>query len=238
MSFRYSSLAPLAVDGVSVQIQPGQLVAIVGRSGSGKSTLARLLLGLYEPEAGSVRYDGTDLREFEARSVRRQLGIVTQGSYVFGASVQDNIALSAPGLAQDDVVRAARLACIDQDIDAMTMGYATVLVEGGASLSGGQRQRLVLARALAHRPSILLLDEATSALDAVTEAAVYRNLASLGCTSIVIAHRLSTVTRAETIVVMDGGRVVDQGIHHELLARGGFYQELFSGQVHSAEHHS
>jgi ABC-type bacteriocin/lantibiotic exporter with double-glycine peptidase domain len=238
VSFRYSSQAPLAVDGVSAQIQPGQLVAIVGRSGSGKSTLARLLLGLYEPEAGSVRYDGTDLRELEARSVRRQLGIVTQGSYVFGTSVQDNIALSAPGLALEDVVRAARLACIDRDIEAMTMGYATVLVEGGASLSGGQRQRLVLARALAHRPSILLLDEATSALDAVTEAAVYQNLASLGCTSIVVAHRLSTITRAQTIVVMDGGRVVDQGTHHELLERGGFYQQLFAGQVQPAEHYS
>jgi len=238
VSFRYSPLAPLAVDGVSVQIRPGQLVAIVGRSGSGKSTLARLLLGLYEPEAGSVRYDGTDLRELEARSVRRQLGIVTQGSYVFGTSVQDNIALSAPGLALEDVVRAARLACIDRDIEAMTMRYATVLVEGGASLSGGQRQRLVLARALAHRPSILLLDEATSALDAVTEAAVYQNLASLGCTSIVVAHRLSTITRAQTIVVMDGGRVVDQGTHHELLERGGFYQQLFAGQVQPAEHYS
>ncbi len=231
VSFRYSPLAPLAVDGVSAEIRPGQLVAIVGRSGSGKSTLARLLLGLYEPEAGSVRYDGTDLREFEVRSVRRQLGVVTQGSYVFGTSVRDNIALSAPGLAQDDVVRAARLACIDQDIDAMTMGYETVLVEGGASLSGGQRQRLVLARALAHRPSILLLDEATSALDAVTEAEVYRNLASLGSTCIVIAHRLSTVSRADTIVVMDGGRVIEYGTHGELLARGGLYQELFSGQI-------
>jgi ATP-binding cassette, subfamily B, bacterial len=231
VSFRYSPLAPLAVDGVSAEIRPGQLVAIVGRSGSGKSTLARLLLGLYEPEAGSVRYDGTDLREFEVRSVRRQLGVVTQGSYVFGTSVRDNIALSAPGLAQDDVVRAARLACIEQDIDAMAMGYETVLVEGGASLSGGQRQRLVLARALAHRPSILLLDEATSALDAVTEAEVYRNLASLGSTCIVIAHRLSTVSRADTIVVMDGGRVVEHGTHGELLARGGLYQELFSGQI-------
>ncbi len=231
VSFRYSPLAPRAVDGVSVEIRPRQLVAIVGRSGSGKSTLARLLLGLYEPEAGSVRYDGTDLREFEVRSVRRQLGVVTQGSYVFGTSVRDNIALGAPDLAQDEVVRAARLACIDQDIDAMAMGYATMLVEGGASLSGGQRQRLVLARALAHRPSILLLDEATSALDAVTEEAVYRNLASLGNTCIVIAHRLSTISRADTIVVMDGGRVVEQGTHDELQALAGFYQELVSGQV-------
>jgi ATP-binding cassette, subfamily B, bacterial len=235
VSFRYSPLAAPTVDGISLDIRPGQLVAIVGRSGSGKSTLARLLLGLYEPEAGSVRYDGTDLREFEVRSVRRQLGVVTQGSYVFGASVRDNIALSAPGLAQDEVVRAARLACLDQDIDAMAMGYATVLVEGGASLSGGQRQRLVLARALAHRPSILLLDEATSALDAVTEAAVYRNLASLGCTCIVIAHRLSTVSRADTIVVMDSGRVVEQGTHDELLAHGSYYPELLSGQVQRAQ---
>jgi ATP-binding cassette, subfamily B, bacterial len=238
VSFRYSSLGPVAIDGVSVEVRPGQLVAIVGRSGSGKSTLARLLLGLYEPEAGSVRYDGTDLRELEARSVRRQLGIVTQGCYVFGTSVRDNIALSHPGLADDEVVRAARLACIDQDIDALTMGYQTVLGEGGASLSGGQRQRLALARALAQRPSILFLDEATSALDALTEAAVYRNLASLGSTCIVIAHRLSTVSRADTIVVMDGGRVVEQGAHHDLLARGGLYRELFSGQVQPAEHHS
>jgi ATP-binding cassette, subfamily B, bacterial len=232
--FRYSPLGPLAVDGVSVQVRPGQLVAIVGSSGSGKSTLARLLLGLYEPEAGSVRYDGTDLRELEARSVRRQLGIVTQGCHVFGTSVRDNIALGNPGLAHEEVVRAARLARIDQDIDALAMGYQTVLGEGGASLSGGQRQRLALARALAHRPSILLLDEATSALDALTEAAVYRNLASLGSTCIVIAHRLSTVSRADTIVVMDGGRVVEQGAHHDLLARGGLYRDLFSGQVQPA----
>jgi ATP-binding cassette, subfamily B, bacterial len=136
------------------------------------------------------------------------------------------------------VVRAARLACIDRDIDTMIMGYATVLGEGGSSLSGEQRQRLILARALANRPSILLLDEATSALDAVTEAAVYQNLSGIGSTCVVIAHRLSTVSRADTIVVMDGGRVVEQGGHHELLARGGLYRELFSAQVQPAEHHT
>jgi ATP-binding cassette, subfamily B, bacterial len=230
LSFRYRS-GPLAVDDVSVQIRPGQFVAIVGRSGSGKSTLARLLLGLYEPEAGRVRYDGADLRDLEVRSLRRQLGIVTQESYVFGTSVRDNIALAAPDTGPDEVARAARLACIDEDIRAMAMGYATVLVEGGASLSGGQRQRLVLARALVHRPSVFLLDEATSALDTVTEAAVYRNLASLNSTVIVIAHRLSTITRADMIVVMDGGKVVEQGTHDDLLDRGGYYQELICGQV-------
>jgi ATP-binding cassette subfamily B protein len=235
LSFRYTSPGPLAVDDVSVQIRPGQFVAIVGRSGSGKSTLARLLVGLYSPEAGRVLYDEADLRDLEVRSLRRQLGIVTQESYVFGTSVRENIALAAPGLAQDEVTRAARLACIDEDIQAMAMGYATVLVEGGASLSGGQRQRLVLARALAHRPSVFLLDEATSALDTITEAAVYRNLASLGSTVIVIAHRLSTITRADTIMVMDGGKLVEQGTHDELLDRAGYYHELVRGQV-SARH--
>ena len=219
------------MDDVSVQIRPGQFVAIVGRSGSGKSTLARLLLGLYEPEAGRVRYDGADLRDLEVRSVRRQLGIVTQESYVFGTSVRDNIALAAPVITPDEVARAARLACLDEDIQGMAMGYATVLVEGGASLSGGQRQRLVLARALAHRPSVFLLDEATSALDTVTEAAVYQNLAALGSTVIVIAHRLSTIARADMIVVMDHGKVVEQGAHDELLALAGYYQELVCGQV-------
>ena len=231
LSFRYRSPGPLAVDDVSVQVRPGQFVAIVGRSGSGKSTLARLLLGLYEPEAGRVLYDGADLRDLEVRSLRLQLGIVTQESYVFGSSVRDNIALAAPGIAQDEVARAARLACIDEDIQAMAMGYATVLTEGGASLSGGQRQRLVLARALAHRPSVFLLDEATSALDTVTETAVYRNLASLDSTVIVIAHRLSTITRADLIVVMDGGKVVEQGAHDDLLASTGYYRGLVSGQV-------
>jgi len=234
LSFRYSAAGPRTVENVSVQIRPGQFVAIVGRSGSGKSTLARLLLGLYEPEAGRVLYDGADLRDLEVRSLRRQLGIVTQESYVFGTSVQDNITLAAPGIAPDEVARAARLACIDEDIQAMAMGYATVLVEGGASLSGGQRQRLVLARALAHRPSVFLLDEATSALDTVTEAAVYRNLASLDSTVIVIAHRLSTITRADMIVVMDGGKVVEQGTHDDLLARAGYYQELVCGQVQAS----
>ena len=163
------------------------------------------MAGLYEPEAGRVLYDEADLRDLEVGSLRRQLGIVTQESFVFGTSIQDNIALAGRDLSQHDVARAARLACIDEDIQAMAMGYATVLVEGGASLSGGQRQRLVLARALASRRRCFSWTRPPARWNTVTEAAVYQNLASLNSTVIVIAHRLSTITRADMIVVIDRG---------------------------------
>ncbi|MEA2901180.1 MAG: ATP-binding cassette, subfamily bacterial [Actinomycetota bacterium] len=230
VSFRYSSLGPLAVDDASLEISPGQTVAIVGRSGSGKSTFAHLLLGLYEPEAGRILYDGRDLASLEARSVRNQIGIVTQNAYVFGSTIRDNVALSDPAVSREEVERAARLACIHDEIVALPMGYDTVLVDGGASLSGGQRQRIAIARALVHRPSVVLLDEATSALDAITERAVYENLAGLGSTIVVIAHRLSTISRADLIAVMKDGRVVELGSHADLVGRGGHYQELVGAQ--------
>jgi ATP-binding cassette, subfamily B, bacterial len=230
VSFRYSRLAPLVVEDVSLEVEPGRTLAIVGRSGSGKTTLGRLLLGLYRPESGRILYDGIDLAELEARSVRSQLGIVTQRPYLFGTSIRDNIALTDPSLDLDAVVRAAKLACIDDDIAAMRMAYETIMVDGGASLSGGQRQRVALARALAHSPSILLLDEATSELDALAERAVYNNIAGLGCTAIVIAHRLSTIAGADLILVMEGGRIVERGTHEELLALRGRYHELIASQ--------
>jgi ATP-binding cassette, subfamily B, bacterial len=230
VSFRYSRLAPLVVDDVSLEVEPGRTLAIVGRSGSGKTTLGRLLLGLYRPEAGRILYDGTDLAELEARSVRSQLGIVTQRPYLFGTSIRENIALTDPSLDLDAVVRAAKLACIDEDIAAMRRGYETLMIDGGASLSGGQRQRVALARALAHAPPILLLDEATSELDALTERVVYNNIAGLGCTTIVIAHRLSTIAGADLILVMEGGRIVERGTHEELLALHGRYHELIASQ--------
>jgi ATP-binding cassette, subfamily B, bacterial len=230
VSFRYSSLGPLAVDGASLEIRPGQTVAVVGRSGSGKSTFAHLLLGLYEPVAGRVLYEGHDLADLDARSVRNQVGIVTQNAYVFGSTIRDNIALSDPAIPLEDVHQAARLACIHDDIAAMPLGYDTLLVDAGASLSGGQRQRIAIARALVGRPSIVLLDEATSALDAITERQIYENLARLGCTVVVIAHRLSTVSRADVIAVMDGGRIVEVGSHAELLERGGHYAALVGAQ--------
>jgi ABC-type bacteriocin/lantibiotic exporter with double-glycine peptidase domain/DNA-binding CsgD family transcriptional regulator len=230
VSFRYSRLAPLVVEDVSLEVEPGRTLAIVGRSGSGKTTLGRLLLGLYQPESGRILYDGIDLAELEARSVRSQLGIVTQRPYLFGTSIRENIALTDPSLDLDAVVRAAKLACIDEDIAAMRMAYETIMVDGGASLSGGQRQRVALARALAHSPSILLLDEATSELDALTERVVYNNIAGLGCTAIVIAHRLSTIAGADLILVMEGGRIVERGTHDELLALRGRYHELIASQ--------
>jgi ABC-type bacteriocin/lantibiotic exporter with double-glycine peptidase domain len=230
VSFRYSRLASLALEDASLEIEPGQTIAVVGRSGSGKTTLGRILLGLYVPESGTVRYDGIDLRELDIRSVRSQVGIVTQRPHLFGAPIRENIALADPETDLEAVVRAAKLACIDEDITAMPMGYETLLVDGGASLSGGQRQRIAVARALVRSPGILLLDEATSELDALTEREVYENLAGLGCTTIVIAHRLSTIARADAILVMENGRIVERGRHEELLELPGRYQELIASQ--------
>jgi ABC-type bacteriocin/lantibiotic exporter with double-glycine peptidase domain len=231
VSFAYGPLAPTVVDHVSLDVRPGQHIGIVGRSGSGKSTLAHLLLGLYQPSSGRIEFDGVDLADLDLGSVRRQLGIVTQRPYVFASSIRENIALTDPSLPLDAIAEAARLACIDDDVAAMPMGYDTLLADGGASLSGGQRQRIALARALVQRPSILVLDEATSELDTVTEQVVYDNLAALSSTTIVIAHRLSTIRNADLILVMDEGRIVESGTHAELLAKGGHYQQLVSAQA-------
>ena len=226
VSFAYGPLSSNGVRNVSVKIAAGQKVAIVGRSGAGKSTLAKLMLGLYRPSSGRILYDGVDLTQLDLQSVRRQCGIVTQRSYLFGTSIRQNIALKDPGIPMSDVVEAAKLAHVHDDVAAMPMGYETVLVDGGGSLSGGQRQRVALARALVHRPQILLLDEATSELDTISESHVHRNLAALRCTRIVIAHRLSTIRDADLILVLDNGSIVERGTHEELLANGKHYAAL------------
>ncbi len=230
-SFRYGPLVPLAIDRVSLEVEPGQLIAVVGFSGSGKSTLAGMLAGLLPPEAGEILYDGRRLAQLPVEWLRRQLAYVPQRPYLFATSIRANIALADPGLPLARIVEAAKLAEIDEEISALPMGYETVLADGGTSLSGGQQQRIALARALVRRPKVVILDEATSALDTVTERKIQDNLAGLRATRIVAAHRLSTIRHADCIVVLDRGRVVDAGTHDELLARPGRYRELVAAQL-------
>lgn len=235
VTFRYGPLVPAAVEDAGFAVEAGQFVAVVGLSGSGKSTLAGLIAGLLEPGSGRVLYDGRPLHELPREWLRGQLAYVPQHSYLFGITVRANIALADPALPLARIVEAARLAEIDADIARLPMGYQSVLADGGASLSGGQRQRIALARALVTNPRVLILDEATSALDAVTEERIQHNLAGLRATRIVVAHRLSTVRKAERILVLHAGRIVDAGTHEELLARPGPYRDLVVAQLRAAE---
>ena len=234
VSFRYDPDSPPVLDHVSLVIEPGQTVAVVGRSGSGKSTLAMLLLGLYAPTSGDILYDDVSLRAIDLRHLRRQFGVVLQEPFVFRESIRRNISAGDESMPFEQVVAAAKTAEIHDDIVAMPRGYETRVGQHGSGLSGGQRQRLSIARAVAHRPAVLLLDEATSHLDAVTERRVTANLDALRYTRIVIAHRLSTILTADQIVVVNDGQIVERGSHHELLARDGRYASLVAGQ-HSEE---
>ncbi len=231
VSFRYGVNTPFVVREVSLEIRAGSTVAIVGRSGCGKSTLARLIAGLYRPTDGRILFDGHDLARLELKSVRRQIGFVSQSPALFAGSIRNAITLTMPNATIERITAAARLAAIHDDILAMPMGYETLLADRGQSLSGGQRQRVALARALVHDPAILILDEATSALDSQTERTVIENLEQLHCTRIVLAHRLSTIVNADQILVMENGEIVESGTHHELLARGQHYSRLVAAQL-------
>ena len=231
VSFRYSPDTPLVLSSINLTIHAGQKVAIVGRTGSGKSTLGRLLLGLYLPSEGTISYDGIPLQTMNYQEVRRQFGVVLQDSSVFSGSVLQNITLNNPTMGVEEATRAAEMAAIHDDILQMPMGYETFVSEGGSALSGGQRQRLALARAFASSPVIMLLDEATSNLDVLTEQKVERSLEKLACTQIIIAHRLSTIRNADLILVLDQGKIVEQGRHSELMTRNGYYARLMQQQM-------
>ncbi len=235
VSFQYDPNSPMVLQDISVHIKPGQKVAIVGRTGSGKSTLGNLLLGLYLPTKGTIFYDGIPLHTLNYHEVRAQFGVVTQEANIFSGSIRENIALNHPNMPLQQVMRAAQLAAIHEDIMRMPMEYETVVSEGGNALSGGQRQRLALARAVSHSPAILLLDEATSSLDVVTEHVVEQNIRRLPCTQIIIAHRLSTIRNADVILIIDQGRIVERGTHGQLLQHSGYYSQLIQSQLATGE---
>lgn len=230
VTFSYGGGQAPIIDGLSLKVRPGQYVAVVGRTGCGKSTLMRLLLGFEAPQKGAVYYDGHDLASLDAASLRRNIGVVLQNGKLFQGDIFSNIVVSAPWLTLDDAWEAAEMAGIADDIRAMPMGMHTMISEGSGGVSGGQRQRLMIARAIAPKPKILMFDEATSALDNVTQRIVSDSLDRLKCTRVVIAHRLSTIRTCNRILVLDGGRIAEDGTYEELMERGGIFRELVERQ--------
>ena len=228
--FRYEDNMPYVVDGLSLKIKSGEYIAIVGKTGCGKSTLVRLLLGFEKPEKGAIYYDNKDLTRIDLRSLRRKIGTVTQNGTLFTGDIYSNIAISAPQLTLDEAWEAAEVAGIADDIRDMPMGMQTLIMEGSGGISGGQRQRLMIARAIAPKPSVLIFDEATSALDNKTQKQVAEALDRLKCTRIVIAHRLSTIQHCDRILVLEGGKIIEDGTYDELIANDGFFAELVERQ--------
>ncbi|MDR1068309.1 MAG: NHLP bacteriocin export ABC transporter permease/ATPase subunit [Clostridiales Family XIII bacterium] len=235
VTFSYAEESPVVIDNLSLKIRSGQYVAIVGKTGCGKSTLLRLLLGFEKPRKGAVYYDGEDISKVDLKSLRGHIGVVLQNGKLFQGDIFSNITISAPTLTLDEAWEAAEMAAIADDIRDMPMGMHTMISEGAGGISGGQRQRIIIARAIASRPKVLMFDEATSALDNITQKQVSDSLAGLKCTRIVIAHRLSTIKQCDKIIVLDEGKIVEEGTYGELTEQGGVFSELVKRQTLDGE---
>ncbi|MDI6802205.1 MAG: ATP-binding cassette domain-containing protein, partial [Thermodesulfovibrionales bacterium] len=232
VSFKYPSAESYVLKDINLHINPGEVIALVGYSGAGKSTLVDLIAGFLYPDKGKILIDGIDTRDLSLKSLRGHIGIVTQDIVLFNDTVKANILFGRPDAAKAEVIEAAKAAYAHEFIMELSDGYETKIGERGIRLSGGQKQRITMARAILRNPSILILDEATSSLDTESEQKVQKALEKLmeGRTTIVIAHRLSTVLKATKIIVMSRGRIIQHGSHEELLLAGGLYQELYAMQ--------
>jgi subfamily B ATP-binding cassette protein HlyB/CyaB len=239
VTFRYRIDGPEVLHDINFSVPAGQVVGIVGPSGSGKSTLVKLVQRLYIPESGRVLVDGVDLAMVDAAWLRRQIGVVLQENVLFNGSVRANVALTDPAMPMEQVIAAAKLAGAHDFVLELPEGYDTIIGERGSTLSGGQRQRIAIARALVNNPRILIFDEATSSLDYESERIIQENLQRIvfGRTVLIIAHRLSTVRRADRIITIDRGRLVEDGKHEDLVNTGGRYAALHRSQAGLYEVH-
>jgi ATP-binding cassette subfamily B protein len=237
VTFRYKDGGP-ALENVSLHANPGECIAILGATGAGKSTLLSLIPRFYDPQHGYVLVDGIDVRRYDVDDLRRNIGLVFQESFLFSNTVAMNIAFGHPSATREQIERAARIAAAHEFIMELPKGYDTLLTEGGANLSGGQRQRLAIARAVLLEPTILLLDDPTASIDPETESEILvaMNQAMAGRTTFVVAHRLSTLRRADRVVVLDKGRVIQAGTHRELIRSDGHYQQ--AAELQAADHES
>ena len=231
VSFRYEEDGPMILDDLSLKIEPGEYVGIVGKSGCGKSTLMRLLLGFEQPLTGGIYYDNYDLAKVDKTSLRRKIGCCLQSGSLFTGDIFHNVTITAPWATREEAWEALRMASLEDDVRKMPMGLFTLVSEGGGGLSGGQKQRILIARALISKPDILFFDEATSALDNISQKAVSDNLDELMCTRVVIAHRLSTIRHCDRIIVLDKGKIAEEGTFDELMENKGLFYEMSLRQI-------